>query len=142
MRLRHSNILATLVCVLLQLGATTGFAGLVLCVADDVHVAVELPDVAARCAANYRRHHPEPLSDMGSDLDPHACTDTVLGSGLAWRHADPASSMPSRQTAVMAILGSSQTDRATLVVRARASADGNGPFDCRIGNLRSVVLVA
>ena len=142
MRLRHSNILATLVCGLLQLGATTGFThGLVLCVADDGHVAVESSDVAGRCA-DYRRYHPEPLSELGSDGDPHACTDTVLGPMPAWRGTDLASSMPSRPIAVTAILGSSQTDHATLVVRVRASADGNGPFDCRIGSLRSVVLVA
>lgn len=142
MRLRNSNILATLVCVLLQVGGATVAHGLVLCVADDGHVAVELSHVATRCAADYRRHHPEPLSEMGSDLDPHACTDTVLGSTPAWRHADLASSMASRPIAVRAILSSRQTDRATLVARARASADGNGPFDCRIGHLRSVVLVA
>ena len=143
MRLRHSNILATLVCVLLQLGVATSFAqGLVLCVADDGHVAVELSHVAARCVADYRRHHPEPLSDMGSDLDSHACTDTVLGSAPAWRHAEPTSLVPSRSIAVTAILGWRQTDHATLVGCARASAAGSGFFDCRIDSLRSVVLVA
>ena len=139
---RHSNILIALVCVL-QLGGALGTGrGLVLCIAEDGHVALELSHAAARCVADYRRHHPEPLSDIGSDLDSHACTDTVLGSAPAWRDADPTSSVPSRPIAVTAILGWRKTDRATLVGCARASAAGNGSFDWRIDSLRSVVLVA
>jgi hypothetical protein len=117
--------------------ATTGLvypAGVVLCVADDGHVAVETVHETARCTADFERHHPE----TAATDDPHAhpCTDTFISQPLA----RSAFAIPACATLAPALVTWNVPEPAPLV-RTRASATGASPPPA-LAVLRSVVILA
>ncbi len=102
MRSRPARIAAVWFAAGVQLFASIGFASdIVLCVADDGHIALETPHAAGPCLTDYNRHHPRASHLEVLDLEHHGCTDTLLSQPPAVRDRG-ASSVHATATRVVA----------------------------------------
>jgi hypothetical protein len=77
--------------VLLQILVCIGLASdVVLCIAADGHIALEMPHAAGPCLTDYDRHHPGASRLEGCDARNHGCRDTELSQPEAWRDEETA----------------------------------------------------
>lgn len=73
------RVICLYLCVGLQLlMSACPASGMVLCRAEDGHVAIETGHCGSPCLDDYRRHHP--VDPAPRDFERHRCTDTVLAS--------------------------------------------------------------
>ncbi len=116
-----------------------GFASdVVLCVATDGHIALEIPHAAGPCFTDYDRHHPGSSRLDIVDIEHHGCRDTLLSQPAAWRNEENAgSSMVAQATAaVLAFVPRPLVDTGcALECRPSRSASGH------LSRLRTVVLL-
>jgi hypothetical protein len=75
-RMKLPRTVAVWLVLSLQTVAVPAF-GSVLCIADDGHMAIEADHGAARCEAEYVRHHPDD-SPRALDADAHGCRDIPI----------------------------------------------------------------
>jgi hypothetical protein len=124
----------------MQLLVCIGFASdVVLCVAADGHIALEIPHVAGPCLTDYDRHHPDSSRLDIVDIEHHGCRDTLLSQPAVWRNEEMAgASMLTPPTAAVLSLASRSP------VLSRCSVDGwpsRSPLLGQLARLRTIVLL-
>jgi hypothetical protein len=130
---------------LLQLLVCVGFASdVVLCVAADGHISLEVQHVAGPCLTDYARHHPGAETEFGFsrldvvDIEHHGCRDTLLSQPAARRNDETAGAGtlgPPAVAVLSPVPPPPAGSRPALVAEpSRVAAD-------RLGRLRTVVLL-
>jgi hypothetical protein len=89
--MRRARFVTAWSTVLLQLLVCIGLASdVVLCIAADGHVALEMPHATGPCLTDYDRHHPGASRLEACDVRNHGCRDTELSQPEAWRDENTA----------------------------------------------------
>jgi hypothetical protein len=107
---RSAHVATACAVALIQLLVCIGFASdIVLCVAADGHIALEMPHAAGPCLTDFNRHHPGAPHLDTFDIDRHGCQDTLLSQPPAWRNEKTASARAVGPSAVAAISSPSRS---------------------------------
>jgi hypothetical protein len=139
MRRRAARIAAAWSVALIQLLVSVGFASnVVLCVAMDGHIALEIPHAAGPCFTDYDRHHPGASRLDIVDIEDHGCRDTLLSQPAAWRKEGTAGASGLMQpAAVMFTLAARELVPASRFFEGRPCRSTVG----QLARLRSIILL-
>jgi hypothetical protein len=136
---RASRIVTAWSAALLQFLFCIGFASdVVLCVATDGHVALEIPHAAGPCYTDYDRHHADSSRLDIIDIEHHGCRDTLLSQPAAWRNEEraAASMLAPTAAAVLALV-----PRPPVPMRYALELTPNRSTVGQLTRLRTIVLL-
>jgi hypothetical protein len=137
---RRNRRVTTWSAVLLQILVSIGLASdVVLCIAADGHVALEVPHPTGPCFTDYERHHPGTSRLEACDVQSHGCRDTVLSQPEAWRDEETATGNAFARPLLAAV--ALPYEPALFLKRTLGASSGETPTPSQSAPFRTIVLL-